>query len=465
MNKHSFKSTLSGPKHASRFALFVVPLALAAACATEADDEAPRLAALAAGEAVQVGGGVDVRFEAGAGAADASVTADLRQLVPQLSDVAGPARAADGASGTIVIRHVRKRPAGERRSNENAAPDATDGPRFREDPGTFAFLAFNPASRNEFEVTFPRGLLRRMHDGAEAKGLNRGARLDGAENEPPQASLSALSGGTDNRSRFYGVNAPVTAWERQRVSDFGGCTATLVGPRHVITAAHCVFNRGAAAGTDPWTDDVQVRVARNGTSQLGAVTIDNDNIPNGQVLWYWVPAPWVNASAGTNVTEFDISIVVTPGRIGETTGGWMGWWALSQASMNTQSVWNVGYPGCNTTTSNGTPRIDEPNPCSENHLYGDTSTCFPANFDDEDPDGWGRTFRHRCDASGGQSGSPLYVNFQGQGWGVTGVHTTSLCGTTSGNACSSSERVRPLLATRITPEYSGMISYFRELYP
>jgi hypothetical protein len=28
-----------------------------------------------------------------------------------------------------------------------------------------------------------------------------------------------------------------------------------------------------------------------------------------------------------------------------------------------------------------------------------------------------------------------------------------------------SDLTRPLMATRITPEYSGMISYFRNLYP
>jgi Trypsin len=459
-------STLAArTKYTGRLALVALPLAFAAACAAEGEGggEATRLAALTAGEAVQVGGGVAVRFELG-GAADASVTDDLKQLVPQLSDFASSARAA-GSEGEVVIRFVRKRPAGAKRGNEGAEADLSSGPRFREDPARSAFLAFNPATRNEFEVNFPRSLLRQMHEHAEATGLNRGMRLDGGADAPKDASLSALSGGTDNRSRFYGVNQPVTAWERQRVSDFGGCTATLVGPRHVITAAHCVYDRNAAAGADPWTDDVSIRVARNGTSDLGSVLINNDSIPAGQVLWYWVPAPYINASMGTDVKEYDISIVVTPGRIGDTTGGWMGWWVLGQSTLDTQSLWNVGYPGCVTFTSDGTARIDEPSPCSENHLYGDVNTCFPANFDDTDADGWSRTFRHRCDASGGQSGSPIYLNYNNNGWGVTGVHTTSLCGTTSSNACSSSDKVRPLMATRITPEYSGMISYFRNLYP
>ncbi len=52
-------------------------------------------------------------------------------------------------------------------------------------------------------------------------------------------------------------------------------------------------------------------------------------------------------------------------------------------------------------------------------------------YTNEDGNGWNRSFRHRCDASGGQSGSPVYLNYNNQGWGVTGVHVNSLCGTTA----------------------------------
>ena len=47
---------------------------------------------------------------------------------------------------------------------------------------------------------------------------------------------------------------------------------------------------------------------------------------------------------------------------------------------------------------------------------------------------------------------------------LPGVHIASVCGATAGNPCSATDSVRPLLATRITPEYSGVISYFRNLY-
>lgn len=429
-------------------------IASASACAT---DEQPSLEDSLPGDTTYVGGGIAVRFDLGPDADDA-VRAEAQQLLPDLKHMAAPR--ARAKAETIVVRYAGRDAAAAKGTEQHEA-DLSTGPRAREEAGKSSFVAFNPASRNRFEVTFPREVLGQMHETAMESGLNQAVRTND-DKDPPEAVFSS-SGGVDNRQRFYGVNQPVTAWERQRVSDFGGCTVTLIGPRHVITAAHCVYNRAAAAGTDPWTDDVAIRVARNGTSNLGSVTIDNDNIPGGQVLWYWVPSTYISASSGSNVSEFDISVVVTPARIGETTGGWMGWWVLSQSTLDTQSTWNVGYPACNATTANGTPRIDEPSPCSENHLYGDVSTCFPASFSNEDGDGWNRNFRHRCDASGGQSGSPIYLNYNNQGWGVTGVHIASVCGATA-NDCSSSDLVRPLLGTRITPEYSGMISYFRNLY-
>jgi len=442
-------------------------LALAAVLAATSGTAAGA-AGTGATASVAVGRGVAVVFDLGDAAADASVRADLRHLVPDLWDLVPPG--IDGADGVeeITVRYRGKGRLGPRRGYPQAK--AETGPAPFEDPDTLPFVAFNLATRNEFEVRFPRTLLHRLHAHALARGINREVRLSGAPSSPAGAPAggetftpSAWSGNVDNRVRFYGVNAPVTHWERQRVSDFGGCSATLVGPRHVITAAHCMYDPDDA---DPWADDVWIRVGRNGTSWLDEVYIDNDNIPGGQVLWYWVPGGYISSQHH----QYDIGLIVTPRRIGQTTGGWMGWWVLNANTLATQSLWNVGYPACTSFTPDGTPRIDEPNPappdfCRTNHLYGDVNTCAPAQYTNQDGDGWSRNFRHRCDASAGNSGSPVYLNFNGRGWGVTGVHIQSLCGTTAGNPCNAADSVRPLRASRVTPEYSGVISFFRNLYP
>ena len=50
--------------------------------------------------------------------------------------------------------------------------------------------------------------------------------------------------------------------------------------------------------------------------------------------------------------------------------------------------------------------------------------------------------------------------------GVVGVHFLSICGKTATDiACTGNLSTLALRAIRITPEYAGWISYFRNKYP
>jgi hypothetical protein len=135
------------------------------------------------------------------------------------------------------------------------------------------------------------------------------------------------------------------------------------------------------------------------------------------------------------------------------------------SSLQNAYIYRRGYPSCNAFTSAGTPRIDEPSPCTWNHLYGNTADCEVGEYQSQDSDGWSRVVHHSCDASGGDSGSPLYVYHNGSA-AVAAVHFASRCETTAnGTACNGSWEDRPLAALRLTPQYRDLIGTFRGMYP
>ena len=148
----------------------------------------------------------------------------------------------------------------------------------------------------------------------------------------------------------------------------------------------------------------------------------------------------------------------------------MGWWHGTSSYLQSTSIYNRGFPWCNAVTNNGTPRTDDPGDpgstvvCTPQHLYGDANTCDLGNFSMQDPEGWSRRVRHSCDASAGQSGSPLYLYREGVP-AVTAIHTHSSCGMTAASTPCTAQDNRPLTATRITAEYKDWIAYFRALRP
>ena len=352
----------------------------------------------------------------------------------------------------------------------------------KDDPATgpgkpvSGFVAFNPQSGNEYMIEIPPALLRRVGEAAEKSGLNRpGTREPAGPERPPTPRPGAWhdgsgtsllrqaswSGGVDNRQRLSSLSQGTTVWVWRAIADLGGCTATMVGPRHAITAGHCIYNRQNAA----WNAGFKVTPGRAGANfNYGQATV-----PSAPFTWYFTPAGFRAASPSGGTSQYDIGILVLPQRLGDQTS-WMGWWHGSDSYLQSTSIYNRGFPVCSGFESDGTPRTDDPGDtgssvvCVSSHLYGDPSTCSVGGFSASDGMGWTRRFNHSCDASAGQSGSPLYL-FRDNTPYVTGVHTTSTCGKNGNTAKCTASDTRPLVATRMTVEYSDWMAYFRAWKP
>jgi V8-like Glu-specific endopeptidase len=237
------------------------------------------------------------------------------------------------------------------------------------------------------------------------------------------------------------------------------CTMTLIGPRHLITAAHCLVD----FGTTNWKAR-QLVPARDGVSVMPyGSTQMTPNPPPGEEAWYIVPDPWLDPgtpSGGTEEYQWDIGAVLMLDRLGDQTG-WMGYNAYPASDLNTRNQLNRGYPRCNAQ--------EAPDGCQPHRLYGDTQYCEVGYYHHPGSNNWNREFAFSCDISRGHSGSPLYHYRYVPSWGAQGPYVAAVvswheCLDDAPGQCTTADDY-PNHARRITPWVRGWISWLKEQFP
>lgn len=354
------------------------------------------------------------------------------------------------------------------------------------------YRVFNTGNLWEYEVTMGPEMLGAIHGRREAAGETTATEpvedpealemllrlfLPLAVNQTPAArSGLGWSNGSDSRI----IRTPTTLWPWRAIAQFhsvGGdnsnCTGTLIGPRHLITAAHCINKMG----TNTWYT-FGVAPGRNGAGLMpyGDSLIDPDPEPGDPVRWYWTQAEWraqcTNADTATTseklaCSKWDIGLIVIPERLGDLTG-WMGYVARGAGALNVEDNLNRGYPKCDT---DGDPEPDgelddEPAGCQVARLYGHTGLCAMGDYLEPLSNGWNRIIRNSCDISPGHSGSPVYhywdpPQIPGNATFpvVAMVEVWQHC-----NQCDEEDDY-PIRARRITPGVLDVISWLRETFP
>lgn len=171
-------------------------------------------------------------------------------------------------------------------------------------------------------------------------------------------------------------------------SSSGTCTGWMIGPRTIATAGHCVYD----TDNNEWASSITVYPGRNGSST-----------PYGSAnaCYLWSVLGWVQ----NEDPRYDYGSIILDANddLGNTVG-WYGFrWSSNDASFDELKVRIYGYPG---DKDYGT-------------MWGMRKRIKEVSA---------RQFFHNLDTFGGQSGSAVYHNYNGECCYGVGIHAYGIYG-------------------------------------
>ncbi|MDX1556442.1 MAG: trypsin-like peptidase domain-containing protein, partial [Xanthomonadales bacterium] len=301
----------------------------------------------------------------------------------------------------------------ERAGKADDEPDVADKADAPKDLGVF----INPAT-GEMWRWKPANVKQRV---AELRALSKEG---GSETETPgyagagtveedgvpfEESASKIIGNSDQRqirSKTSGHSMTSYPWRaigglnpdgQNSNSPNALCTATKIGPRHLLTSGHCVHT-GGGGGSFMWRDWWP------GQDGMDKYVNGGDPSPKGvyNIQWYWVHSDWINS--GQNNKDYAVLILYdSPSAVG------LGWFGLKvDNTLANTSAWNFGYPSWGNTCENSTYT----NNSCRNSMWGMSEKIVSTSLS---------YAYYKHDTQGGHSGSPVY-QYNGGNRQIIAVH-------------------------------------------